>query len=161
MLDSIGFCWILENPNIFPANLHSNCTIFKILWHNNTFWDSHGHILVLEWGQGLGTGLEVGSVGNIADMLISWSDRSPKNSQNQWKFTILLHKWTAGPICPRWYGPDLPFSSGTSQEMSLWNPLESTLSLARSGMIFKAYIKTFPGKSQTKKKGKDHIYLHK
>ena len=32
---------------------------------------------------------------------------------------------------------------------------------ANSGMIFRAYIKTFPGKSLTKMKGKDHIYLGK
>ena len=34
-------------------------------------------------------------------------------------------------------------------------------SRANSGMIFQAYIKTFPGKSLTKMKGKDHIHLDK
>ena len=30
-----------------------------------------------------------------------------------------------------------------------------------SGMIFRAFIKTFPGNSRTKMEGKDHIYLDK
>ena len=32
---------------------------------------------------------------------------------------------------------------------------------ANSGMILQAFIKTFPGKSLTEIKGKDHIYLDK
>ena len=42
---------------------------------------------------------------------------------------ILLHKWTAGPICPDRYGPYLSFLSGTSQEMfSLYKPGKSSQS---------------------------------
>ncbi len=58
----------------------------------------------------------------------SQSGQTPKNPQNHKKIKILLHKWTAGPICPDRYGPYLSFSSGTSQEMSLSKPLESTQS---------------------------------
>ena len=49
--------------------------------------------------------------------------------------------------------------------MALEKPLQSTQSWraerANSGMIFQVYIKTFPVKSLTQIKGKDHIYLDK
>ena len=66
-------------------------------------------------------------------VFLSWppysqSGQTPQNPQNRRKIEILLHKWTAGPICPDRYGPYLSFSSGTSQEMSLSKPLESTQS---------------------------------
>ena len=49
--------------------------------------------------------------------------------------------------------------------MSLYKPGKSSQSWraprANSGWIVGAFIKTFPGKSLTKIKGKDHIYLDK
>ncbi len=52
--------------------------------------------------------------------------RPPKIHKITEKIENLLHKWTVGPICPDRYGRYLSFSSGTSQEMSLSKPLEST-----------------------------------
>ena len=58
----------------------------------------------------------------------SQSGQTPKNQQNHEQIEILLHKWAAGPICPDRYGPYLSFSSGTSQEMSLYKPGKSSQS---------------------------------
>ena len=54
--------------------------------------------------------------------------RSLQNPQDHRKLIVALHEWIVGPICPDRYGPYLSFSSGTSQEMSLSKPLESTQS---------------------------------
>ena len=47
--------------------------------------------------------------------------------------------------------------------MSAWKtiPAVGTPRAPNSGWILGAFIKTFPGKSLTKMKGKDHIYLGK
>ena len=100
-----------------------------------------------------------------SDMLIRWSSRSPEIHETIWKLNILLHRWTAGLICPDGYGPYLSFPPGTSQEITLHEPGDHPRIGARnvpaSGRALRAFTKTFPRKSPMKMKGKDYIYLDK
>ena len=88
-----------------------------------------------------------------------------QNQQNHKQIEILLHKWAAGPICPDRYGPYLSFSSGTSQEMSLYKLGKSSqswrTSRAKLWVDSKGFYKIFPRNSRTNMEGKDHIYLGK
>ena len=61
----------------------------------------------------------------LATLQSIWPDTHPQNHK---KIDILLYKCAAGPICPDRYGPYLPFSSGNSQEMSLYKPGKSSQS---------------------------------